>query len=416
MSERPVTIREHLREALMAARPNGLSMAALAEALAGRWSAREVRDAVRRLWGVGELARRADGTFVLTARAAKEPRQIGAELDAAVRRVAARARRDGHESEVNVRRVDPALLRAWCPTCREQVTPRLDGSCVACGTQTGANVEAPKPPARPHRRRKPLRKGQRGWGPVCPRCNGPKGLQANMCGKCRRKQAGGYNRGRSGGGGRPVHIDEELLAEARRVYASGLSLRQVAAELHPRTRYKTVASCAEALYGHFKRRGWKLRSQRQVAAARNYKHGRKRRAQTREQQNSYRRWLAEQRGWQAIQGPGRPYCKAVKVTGPGKGRPCRRRALADSEYCYSHDPRRAFERQVATARMRCRIGTQPMLDQAAWGPPCGTCRGAPPRDQASCPDVPVGDGRDKSHSQTSAVRGRPKYRAASVLQ
>jgi hypothetical protein len=27
-----------------------------------------------------------------------------------------------------------------------------------------------------------------------------------------------------------------------------------------------------------------------------------------------------------------------------KGRPCRRRALADSEYYYSHDPRRALER------------------------------------------------------------------------
>ena len=84
------------------------------------------------------------------------------------------------------------------------------------------------------------------------------------------------------------------------MYVGGLSLRQVAAELHPRTGYKTVASCAEALYGHFKRRGWKLRPQREVTAARNYKHGRKPRKQTRDQQNAYRRWLAEQRRWQAV--------------------------------------------------------------------------------------------------------------------
>ena len=89
-----------------------------------------------------------------------------------------------------------------------------------------------------------------------------------------------------------MNITEELLAEPRRLYASGLSLRSVAAELHPRTSYKTVASCAEALYGHFKRRGWRLRPQREVTAARNYKHGRKSREQSREQQNAYRRYVS----------------------------------------------------------------------------------------------------------------------------
>jgi hypothetical protein len=138
-----------------------------------------------------------------------------------------------------------------------------------------------------------------------------------MCRECRKRRRGGYNRGRSGGG-RPVHITDELLAEARRLYASGLSLRQVAAELHPRTGYKTVASCAEALYGHFKRRGWKLRPQWEVTAARNYKHGRKHRGQTRAEQNAYRRWLAEQRGWRAVQGPGRPLCKGVEANPPEK--------------------------------------------------------------------------------------------------
>ena len=243
----------------------------------------EVQDTVRRRWQVGELALRQDATYVLSERTGKETRPADRELDDAVKRVAERARRASHQNEVRVTKVDPALLRAFCPTCRKAVTPRLDGRCVACGTQTGANLEPPKPPSRQPRRRKPLRKGQPGWGPVCPRCGGPKGLQAHTCHQCRKRRRGGYNRGRAGGG-RPVHITEELLAEARRLYASGLSLRSVAAELHPRTGYKTVASCAEALYGHFKRRGWKLRPQREVTAARNYKHGRKPRAQTREQQ------------------------------------------------------------------------------------------------------------------------------------
>ncbi len=365
MSEQPVTIREHIHEALLAAGPVGLTMAALAEAIAGPWSRRDVQDIVRRLWDVGELARRQDGTFVLCERTASKTRQADRDLDEAVRRVAERARRASHQTEVRVRKVDPALLRAFCPTCHTQVMPRLDGRCPACGTQTGANLEAPEPTSHTPRRRKPLRKGQDGWGPLCPRCGGPKGLQAHMCSSCRKGRRGGYNRGRSGG--HPVHITEELLAEARRMYASGLSLRQVAAELHSRTGYKTVASCAEALYGHFKRRGWKLRPQREVTAARNYKHGRKPRTQTREQQNAYRRWLAEQRGWQAVQGPGRPLCKGVKQNPPGKGRPCRRHALADSEYCYSHDPRRALERRAATARMRARVGSDatPALARAA---------------------------------------------------
>ena len=357
MSDKPVTIREHIHQALLAAGPVGLTMAALAEAVAGPWSPAQVKDTVRRLWQVGELARRQDGTFVLGERTAKETRQAKRELDDAVRRVAERARRVSHQTEVRVRKVDPALLRALCPTCRTEVMPRLDGRCPTCGTQTGANLETNEPPSRGPRLRKPLRKGQAGWGSVCPGCGGPKGVQAHMCRECRRKQRGGYNRGRSGGS-RPMHITEELLSEARRMYAAGLSMRRVAAELHPSTGYKTVTSCAESLHGHFKRRGWKLRPQREVTAARNYKHGRKPRKQTPEQQKAYRRWLAEQRGWQAVQGPGRPLCKGVKVSSPGKGRPCRRRALADSEYCYSHDPGRALERQTTSARVRARVGSE----------------------------------------------------------
>ena len=189
VSDQPVTIREHIHQALLAAGPVGLTVAALAEAITGPWGANEVQDSVRRLWEVGELARRQDGTFVLSERTARETRDADRELDEAVRRVAERARRASHQTEVRVRRVDPALLRAYCPTCRAEVAPRLDGHCSICGTQTGANIEAPEPPNRAPRRGKPLRKGQPGWGLVCPRCGGPKGLQADMCRDCRNETA-----------------------------------------------------------------------------------------------------------------------------------------------------------------------------------------------------------------------------------
>jgi transposase len=309
-----VTIREHVLEAIAASAPHGLTMAAIAGAVKGPWREQHVTEVARKLWGAGELARRQDGTFVRSGGARRNdsrPEHVQrsqARLQAAVRTLAAGARRDGFDAPLKVRKVDPALLSAFCPACRELVHPRLDGTCVRCGTQTGANLEVPQPPPR-HRRRRPLRKGQAVWGPTCPRCGGRKGVQSHMCHRCGKRQRGGYNRGKTGGGRKPRHVTEEQLEQARRLYLSGLSLREVAARLCPETGYKTASSCAEALYGHFRRRGWKLRPQRQVTAARNHKHGRKKRGSSRQQERAYRYWLAAERGWSAVQGPGRPACR-----------------------------------------------------------------------------------------------------------
>jgi len=355
------TIRERIRDVLIDARPGGLTMAAIAGAVSGPWRARDVEDAVRKLWEINELGRRADGTFVVTdqapaSKSSAKPSKREDEMDRAIARVAKTARRDGYSTKVRVRNVNPALLRPWCPTCRTKVTARPDGTCVRCHTQTGGSIEPPKPPRR-RRRRKPLRKGQPGYGPVCPKCGGRKGVQAHTCHACRRKRRGGYNSGKVGGRRRgPTLITEELLEHARGLYASGLSLRQVAAEIHDQTAYKTKASCAEALYGHFKRRGWKLRPQREVTAARNFKHGRKTRAVAGgPKEVAYRHWLAQQRGWTAVNGPGRPACKAVKTQYPGKGQPCTRHAMQDSDYCWAHDPSRAAQRDAHLAAMRAQL-------------------------------------------------------------
>jgi len=70
---------------------------------------------------------------------------------------------------------------------------------------------------------------------------------------------------------------------------------------------------------------------------------------------------------------GDPSTRTAAVQGPQaepdrQGQPCRRRAFAGSEYCYSHDSRHALERQAATAQLRARVGRGPAsaLERAAW--------------------------------------------------
>jgi hypothetical protein len=366
----PVTLGEHILKALLDAQPSGLAMAAIAPAVAGHWQERDVEAAVRRLWAINELARRPDGTFVVAGAERPAARPPGRGSSAVGKPADDESqRRGGPDAALRVLTVDPGLLRPWCPTCRTTVTARLDGACAACGTQTGANLDpgASKTARQRLRKRRP-RKGQAGWGPVCPRCGGPKSHQAHACQDCRGPQPGGWN-GNTGGGRPLTHATEELLHAARRLYAAGLSMRQVAAELHPQTSYATVATCAEALYRHFRRRGWKLRPQRQATAARSHKHGRKPRQHSRAEHNAYRRWLAEQRGWSALHGPGRPLCKGVKRNPPDQGAPCGLRTLEDSDYCYAHDPRRELQRQAATARARARRASTAALPAApfvAW--------------------------------------------------
>lgn len=263
--------------------------------------------------------------------------------------------------------VDGSIFNSWCPTCLEHVVTHDDGRCMWCSTQTGGGELPPEPKPR---RRTVLRKGDPGWGPTC-ECGRPKSLQSKRCQAC--WEAAGKPRC-GGDGPRPcmripqcIRVDD--LEEARRLYASGMSLRAVAREIHPRTEYKTVASCAEGLYSLFKTRGWKLRPQRQVTAARNHRHGRKRRNVSSEEERAYRRWLRDERGWNSIQGPGRPQCKGVKSQPPRKGTRCVRHAMEGSEYCNVHDPARQLECQAICARMRARRPAHdavPFEPFAAW--------------------------------------------------
>ena len=147
MSE-PVTIRERVHEALDGAGPTGLSMSALAAAVSGPFGEAGVRGVVRKLWQSGELTRREDGTFVRSGRCGRngnyrlQPSATSIEhLEAAVRRVA-NAGEQRPPAPMRTFKVDPAQLKALCPTCRATVFPKRNGRCPACASQTGADLEA----------------------------------------------------------------------------------------------------------------------------------------------------------------------------------------------------------------------------------------------------------------------------------
>lgn len=127
------------------------------------------------------------------------------------------------------------------------------------------------------------------------------------------------------------------------MYATGLSIRQVAAVLWARTSYKSVESFSDCLYRLFVRRGYPLRPQAAVTAARNYRHGRGKRGRD---EGAYRRFLKE------TEGRYQPKCAGCRSQYPRRGEPCRRPATIGSDYCTSHDPVREAARAAHMAEMR----------------------------------------------------------------
>jgi hypothetical protein len=150
------------------------------------------------------------------------------------------------------------------------------------------------------------------------------------------------------------------LATCYRAYKAGKSCRQIAAVAWERLGFPTLSACQSALHRSFTAKGWPLRTQRQVTMQRNFKHGRGTRDRD---EQAYRRFIRDARGWRSPQGPGQPQCAAVKhgSKGGGKGRRCQRPALDGSEFCFSHDPARAAERQAALASARTRLPTREMV-------------------------------------------------------
>lgn len=269
----------------------------------------------------------------------------------------------------------------WCAKCEDYAVPMANGTCGFCGAELGRAPEVLGPPtvlgdlpmarpvlplngrkrrrrptARKVERREPLLEGQEGFGLVCA-CGGPKSKQA-QCRTCFKAS------GRSGGKGvarpamrGPYGVSEDQLEAARRVYEDEqVSLREIARRIFPDTYgYANERSLSEVLYNAFRNRGWRLRSQSDATRLRNWKHGLKPRGQTNEEQNAYRYWHAQQQGWSAVQGPGNAQCAGVRQQPPRKGQRCGHRAMAGSDYCYSHDPARKAEREAHLAHARAKV-------------------------------------------------------------
>lgn len=179
------------------------------------------------------------------------------------------------------------IIGGWCPACRVQVATMDDGRCAWCNAQTGAGDVQPLP-------------------------------------------------SRNANAGVPVLMGDDVLHEARALYAGGLSMRQVAERLHPHTGYATVNSFASCLYRMFARHGWARRDQAQVTGARNYRHGHGARDRD---ESAYRKMLRAQRGQD---------CQATTAA----GKPCSRRAIGGHDYCPSHDPIHAERRAALLAEAR----------------------------------------------------------------
>jgi hypothetical protein len=202
-------------------------------------------------------------------------------------------------------------LTVWCDACNQDTIAHDDGRCVWCDGPTRV-------------------KQRRGGGK-------PKGKYRKI-------------------------TDDQVRALHKLYVGRGLSCRQLGGLVWEKFGYASELAAGEGIYRAFKELDLPRRSQREVTVARNLKHGRKTRAQTNEEQNAYRRWLAEQRGWNRIQGPGQPRCEGIKRQSPRKGERCKRPALEGSRFCQSHEPSRELQRQATTARMRRQIPARELVE------------------------------------------------------
>lgn len=189
---------------------------------------------------------------------------------------------------------------------------------------------------------------------ICPFCDAPLVVKAKRGGWARPDLRGGR------------YTEAQLRVMYRAHIEQGLSINQLAKRTYKKVGYGSHHSAATRVSEEWRRLGLPARERIEATRLASTTHGHG--ARDRDEQE-YRRFLRDQRGWNSLQGPGRPNCKGVKRQPPGQGKPCTRHAQEGSEYCYSHDPARELERQATLARMRRRLPAHAMLAMApfaAW--------------------------------------------------
>jgi len=154
-----------------------------------------------------------------------------------------------------------------------------------------------------------------------------------------------------GGWKRPdktAYITDTQLRALHLAHVNGASIRELGRRVWQRAGYASEKSAANAISEGFKRLGLPARDRIEATVKASYKHGKG----ARDNKAAYKRWKRRQ------EGHARP-CRGVKTQPPEVGRPCRRFALADSDYCRSHDPRFAEARAAELEQARARIGASP---------------------------------------------------------
>lgn len=153
---------------------------------------------------------------------------------------------------------DGPIVRA---SSRAEQIVRAHTICIGCRGRKGRGSLRCKPCAV---RLYPRANGKIAGGTVtpemkiCPGCGGPKSHDAMRCKSCFVKTGG--LRGIRLPKGRLKRMSEELLAEARDLYSSGLDMPQVCERVFPRTEYPNTTACINGLYRAFRHRGWPMRS------------------------------------------------------------------------------------------------------------------------------------------------------------
>jgi hypothetical protein len=131
-----------------------------------------------------------------------------------------------------------------------------------------------------------------------------------------------------------IDVVERLWA----LYAAGSTAREICERFHVRLGYDDPARLRGALEYAWKRRGHKLRSNREAEL------------------------LSRAR-------PGRARCRGVRDPKDGsRPRPCTQRPAKGSEFCFGHDPKRKAERDEILARMHSRIQRPETIEWALVRP------------------------------------------------
>ena len=179
-------------------------------------------------------------------------------------------RREGFCS--NCDEVVGATAKGRCLWCDGPITPmtskaerivRLHEICIGCRGPKALRSLRCKPCSLKVERR-PDKPGRT----ICPGCGGAKSREAMCCRGCFIESGGPRGRRQIKKPKQLKHLTPALLEEARDLYYSGRSMRDVVEQIFDRTTYPNRKNAESCLASAFRARGWPMRSKSEVQVLR----------------------------------------------------------------------------------------------------------------------------------------------------